>query len=89
MLVLKVEILFPPARSTTHVGYDAYESVCMTEELLLEGDDDGLQRRSLVVDVRRYFADVGVVQSRIDLVQHEEWSWLVAKQWKQSLEPTD
>ena len=66
------------ALTRSYVGTDADEGVRVAVKLLLERDDDGLQSARLASDEAGHLADVGVVQRRVDLVQHEERSRLVA-----------
>ena len=51
----------------------------MTVELLFERNDNRLQVGRLAADESCNLTDVGVVQSCVDLIQHEEWSRLIAK----------
>lgn len=58
---------------------DTDESLRVLKELLLERDDDALEAFArLLVDVVGHFADVRVVQSRVDLVEYEERRRVVA-----------
>lgn len=58
---------------------DTDESLRVLKELLLERDDDALEAFArLLVDVVGHFANVRVVQSRVDLVENEERRRVVA-----------
>ena len=63
----------------TYLWINSYQSVRSVVELFFQGDDNGLEvGAGLFTDVRRYFADVCVVQCCINLVKDKEWCWLVA-----------
>jgi hypothetical protein len=67
----------------THLRVNADEGVSSVVEFFLQGDDNTLELGlGLLSDVGGHFADVGVVQGSVDLIQHEEGGWLVTAQIK-------
>ena len=60
------------------IGRDPDQGISVGIELLLEGDHHDVHGALLGLDVRGHFADVGVVQCCVNLVQDKEGSRLVA-----------
>lgn len=60
------------------VPVDTDQSLTVLEQSGLQTNHDELHARcGVVMDIVGNAGDVGVVQGCVNLVQHEEWRWLV------------
>lgn len=68
----------------TYTRSYSHQSIGVTIELFFQRDDNGLQVKGIVADVRGHFSDIRVIQGSVDLIQDEKGGGLIAKFRKES-----